>query len=521
MIEESDVKSDGSVVAVDLGASSGRVLVGRFGAGHAFLDEVHRFPNTPTVNHHLLTWDAGQLRAGVLDGLRRAIALQPHVTSIGVDSWAVDYGLLDSAGSLIDDPIHYRDPRTNSVVAEALGIMSPAELYSATGAQLQPFNTLFQLLADAATARLERASHALLIPDLVAYWLTGEMATEVTNASTTALLDPRTRQWSSAVQARLSPAVDLFPPVSEPGAMLGPCQSHAALGSRLDVVTVASHDTASAVVGVPSTSEGFAYVCTGTWSLVGVELPEPIFTPAAREANFTNELGLDGTVRFLRNVTGFWLAQEYMRECAALGEPHDIGKLTEQAGDVPELRFLIDVQDPAFTTPGPMRRRIADASASTTGAAPESPAEVIRCLLDSMAVAIRQALREAVELTGHSVQVVHVVGGGAANKLFCQLVADSCELPVLAGPVEAASWGNAMVQARTLGLIDGSLSDMRALLSRAVAPARFEPRRAGRAWANADSLIRHSRQRASSREQDRPGGYPSQHAASSERSERV
>lgn len=479
----------GAVIAVDLGASNGRVFVGQFSPGTAQLRAVHRFPNVPLRDGELLCWDAETLRTGVVDGLRLAVR-HSDARSLGIDGWAVDYGLLDAGGALLGNPVHYRDPRTVATVERVLTSMSAAELYTATGTQLQPFNTLFQLLTDAAEARLDRAAHSLLVPDLIAYWLTGTQATEVTNASTTAMLDARTRDWSEAVRERVSVPVELFPPLREPGSVLGELRSDVLPGTRLDVVTVASHDTASAVAGVPAATDSFAYVCTGTWALVGVELATPVFSERARQANFTNELGVDRTVRFLRNVTGFWLLQECMREWAENGTPADIGHLTASAVDVPALRFLIDVQDPVFTAPGPMRQRIAAASVEITGIAPSTPGEFTRCALDSMVVAIREALTTAIDLTGRPVEIVHVVGGGVGNELFCQLLADACEVPVVAGPTEAASWGNAVVQARALGLISGSLHDLRALIGRAVAPRRYEPTGNGRLWESAAARIR-------------------------------
>ena len=481
------------VAAVDLGASSGRVVVGRFGAddggaatdGHrqgavASVTEVHRFANRPVLSAGVLRWDVLALYAGVLDGLRKAEELAGPLDSVGVDSWAVDYGLLDAGGQLLGNPAHYRDGRTAPVVAEVSSGTAVTELYRVTGIQHQPFNTVFQLLADAGTGAGHAAVNALLIPDLINFWLCGVRGSELTNASTTALLDPRTGQFSAELAGRLDVPVSLFPPVHRPGVILGPMSveacAAAGLSNRPQVIAVPSHDTAAAVAGVPADTDRFALVCTGTWALVGVELPAPVITPEAQRANFTNELGVDGTVRFLRNVTGFWLLQESVRHWRAEGLSIDLAELTRQADAVPGGRALIDVQDPRFVAPGHMPARIAAAVREAGGTAPQSPAEYARCILDSMALAIRDAVELAVQLSGRGVDVVHVVGGGVSNAVFCQLVADACGLPVLAGPTEAASWGNATSQAQALGVVPASLAAARALVREVDPPARYLPR---------------------------------------------
>ena len=352
-------------------------------------------------------------------------------------------------------------------------------------------------MADAGSAELRAARHALLVPDLMTYWLSGQLGTELTNASTTGLLDPRTMTWAAPVADALGVPAGLFPRFRTAGELAGPLAPGPAAGLGLarppQVVVGPSHDTAAAVAGVPAADEAFAFVCTGTWALAGVELPAPVITAAGRQADFTNEVGIDGTIRFLRNVTGFWLLQECVREWEAPGRRVDLDELTQAAGHVPGRRALIDVQDPGFAAPGAMTERITRACLRTSGVTLSAEAEILRCILDSMAVAIRHAVRDAVRVTGQTVRTVHVVGGGVANPLFCQLTADACGLPVVAGPTEAASWGNVLVQARALGVTGGSLSELRSLVERGTRLARYQPEDQGAAWERADEVVLASR----------------------------
>ncbi|MET7426902.1 rhamnulokinase family protein [Dactylosporangium sp. NPDC005555] len=432
--------------AVDLGASSGRVMVGVVGDGTVQLTEAARFANTPVRVQGTLHWDVLSLYQGILDGLRAA----GPVKSIGVDSWAVDYGLLDGDGRLLGNPVHYRDARTDDVVSP----VPAAELYAATGIANQPFNTVFQLLAAAGSAQLAAARTLLLIPDLITYWLSGVIGAERTNASTTGLLRADGAGWDLPLIERLGIRASLLPPLRDPGTVAGPLLSDP---STL-VTTVASHDTASAVVGIPARTDRFAYISCGTWSLVGVELPAPVLGSA--EAGFTNEAGVDGTVRYLRNVMGLWLLQECMRSWGSLS----LADLLAGAASAPAGRSVVDATDPRFLAPGDMPARIAAALRETGQPVPADPYAMTRCILDSLALAYRQAILDVERLTGRSVDVIHLVGGGAQNALLCQLTADACALPVEAGPVEAGALGNVLVQARALGLVPPDLPSMRALI---------------------------------------------------------
>ncbi|GAA2554386.1 rhamnulokinase family protein [Streptomyces levis] len=470
--------------AVDLGASSGRVMVGRVGPDRLELTEAHRFPNRPVRVPEGLRWDVLALYAGVLEGLRAA----GQVDSVGIDSWAVDYGLLDADGALLGNPVHYRDARTEGVAQQVWASVPAPELYAATGVQYAPFNTLYQLAAARSTAQLSEAKRLLLMPDLLTFWLTGEQGTELTNASTTQLIDPRTRDWAYGVAERLGIDLGLFAPLRRPGDPAGMLRAEVleetGLAGPVPVTAVGSHDTASAVAAVPATGERFAYICTGTWSLAGLELDAPVLTEESRAANFTNELGLDGTVRYLRNIMGLWLLQECVR---AWGEP-DLGALLLEASRAEALRSVVDAGDPAFLAPGHMPERIAEACRASGQPVPQTPGEVTRCILDSLALAHRKAVEDAQRLAGHAVDVVHVVGGGTRNALLCQLTADACGLPVVAGPTEAAALGNVLVQARAHGLV-GDLAGMRRLLGRTQPLTRYAPRGGTGRWRAAQDRL--------------------------------
>ncbi|NUS11982.1 MAG: rhamnulokinase [Streptomyces sp.] len=480
----------GTFAAVDLGASNGRVMVGRVGPDTLDLSEAHRFPNRPVPVLGTLHWDVLALYRGVLDGLRRAGETAGRPDSVGIDGWAVDYGLLDADGRLLGNPVHYRDRRTEGVAPAVWATLPAASLYAATGIQYAPFNTLYQLVAAQKAAQHTAAARLLLVPDLVAYWLTGEQGTELTNASTTQLLDPRTGEWSREVAEALGLDTGLFPPLRRPGDpagfLLPEVLEETGIEGPVPVTAVGSHDTASAVAAVPAAGgERFAYICTGTWSLAGLELDAPVLTEASRAANFTNELGIDGTVRYLRNVMGLWLLQECMRAWDAT----DPVPLIRDAGRVPGLRSVVDAADPAFLAPGRMPDRIAEACRRSGQPVPATPAETTRCVLDSLALAHRAAIREAQLLADHPVDVVHIVGGGARNEALCRLTADACGLPVLAGPPEAAALGNVLVQARARGLLPDRRA-MRALLAATQPVTRYEPSGDPAAWEEAARRVR-------------------------------
>jgi len=470
-----------AVAAVDLGASGGRVMAGLVGASDVALHEVHRFANQPVTAGGTLYWDILRLLADVRHGLELA-ARQFPLASAGIDSWGVDYGLLDETGALLGNPVHYRDGRTEGVADRILAAVPAGEIYAVTGIQQLPFNTIYQL---AATPMLRHARTMLLIPDLLAYWLTGEAGAEITNASTTSLFDVRAQAWATGLIRKAGLPPRIFPPLRRPGDVIGPVMGPNGPGSPLSLIAVGSHDTASAVAGVPAGGPDFAYISSGTWSLAGVELDAPVLTEASRAANFTNETGIDGTIRYLRNLTGLWLLQESLRGWPGV----TLESLLAEAARLPSLRFVIDPDDPVFLPPGDMPARIASWLAGRGEAVPAGPAETVRCILDSLALAYRRAITEAQSLSGRHADVVHIVGGGARNSLLCQLTADATGLPVIAGPAEATCFGNVLVQARALGAAPGDLAGMRALIRSALPLRTFSPSGNGAAWAAAGARI--------------------------------
>jgi rhamnulokinase len=493
------------VAAVDLGASGGRVIAGRVSATSVELHEVSRFPNEPVRAGGTLHWDILGLYRSVCAGLSTAAATFP-LASAGIDTWGVDYGLLDAAGALVGNPVHYRDSRTDGVTVP----VSAETLYAVTGIQHLPFNTIYQLAAAAGTPALAAARTLLLIPDLLAYWLTGSAGAEVTNASTTGLLDVTRRAWAYGLIERTGIPVGLFPPLRQPGERIGPITAAAAgsiaggSGEPLPLVAVGSHDTASAVVAVPAAGPRFAYISSGTWSLAGLELDAPVLTEESRQANFTNEAGVDGAIRYLRNVTGLWLLQECLRTWGLSAEsgasraagpgagPRDLGSLLAAAAREKPLRFVVDADDPVFLPPGDMPARICSWLSARDLPAPSGPVELVRCILDSLALAYRRALQSAQALSGQHADVVHIVGGGSRNDLLCQLTADATGLPVIAGPAEATALGNVLVQARALGAAPPTLPGMRALLRSCLELRTFSPTApaaGARAWETAAARL--------------------------------
>lgn len=443
--------------AVDLGASGGRVVAGIVDGDDVRLEPVHRFPNAPVERDGHLRWAMRDLYRQVLVGLARI----PDARSIGIDTWGVDYGLLDRDGALLAEPVSYRDDRTADAVDDVHAVVPPAELFAVNGLQFLPFNTVYQLAAERHGPHWDRVERVVLLPDLIGYWLTGALRTEVTNASTTGLLDARSRRWSGELLERLDLSEQLLPALQTPGEPRGRTDAGTV------VVTVGSHDTASAVAGVPATTDRFAYIASGTWSLVGVELDAPVLTEAARAASFTNEVAVDGRTRFLRNVGGLWLLQECMRAWSRA----DLDTLLEGAARLPRGGPRIDVDDPSLIPPGRMPARIADAADRTD----LSPVETVRCILDSLAAAYARTVEQAAELAAHPVDVVHVVGGGSRNALLCQLTADAARRPVLAGPVEATALGNVLVQARSQNVLPASLDAIRARLAGSIELRRYDP----------------------------------------------
>ena len=472
-----------SVAAIDLGASSGRVMLGEVGPDHLRLTAASRFANGPVSTPDGLHWDMTGLHRHALDGLRTAAASAPDgLASVGIDSWAVDYGLLRQ-GRLLGEPFHYRDDRRREAGPRLVHERVPAEeLYARTGLQFLPFNTVYQLAAD---DRVAAADRLLLVPDLIAHWLTGAEVAERTNASTTGLLSVVTGTWDEELISRLEVPRGIFADLVDPGTTIGtllPEVGDSVGAPGLAVVAVGSHDTASAVVGVPMAGDGSAYVSLGTWGLVGLELDGPVLTEAARAANFTHEGGVDGTIRFLTNVMGTWLLSETLR---VWGRADDLHALLAAAADVTGQVPVFDVQDPCFVPPGDMPARIAAWCADHDVPPPTDDVCLVRSIVESLAAAYAHALATAANLAGQPVRQVHVVGGGSQNVLLCQALADRSGLPVVAGPVEATALGNVLVQGRAAGAVRGDLHDLRALVARTQDLRRHEPR--SRSWKDAEA----------------------------------
>lgn len=463
----------GTVAAVDLGATSGRVMLGVVGRDELRLVPVSRFPNGPIEQADGLHWDVSELYRNVTLGLAAALQSDPAIVSVGVDAWAVDYARL-TGGRMLEEPFHYRDDR-NLAAAEAVHERVPAaELYLANGLQHLPFNTLYQLTADRLSGALGTTERILLIPDLINFWLTGHEFAERTNASTTGLLGIGTGDWNGPLLEALELRASMLPPLVDAGTSIGPV-TDAAVGAPITVTTVGSHDTASAVVAIPSTADDFAYISCGTWGLVGVELERPVLTEASRLANFTNEGGVDGRIRYLHNVMGLWLLSESVRTWEREGDPIDLTSLLDAAAAVTAPVSIFDANDARFLAPGDMPARIAEWLGERGMPAPGGRAELVRSILESLAEAFARAVDDAVTLSGKRVSAIHLVGGGSQNRLLCQLTADRSGLPVLAGPVEATAIGNVLVQARAAGLVGGSLESLRALVAAAFPPRRYPP----------------------------------------------
>ncbi|MCR2792291.1 rhamnulokinase [Microbacterium sp. zg.Y625] len=468
-----------AVAALDFGASSGRVIVGEVAPESLALRSFGRFANRPVQVRSRLHWDVLALFEGAITGLREAGREYPRLAAVAVDTWGVDYALL-RGGRLLSNPVHYRDGRTASVVATVQSRMPAAQQYRVAGIQDMPINTIYQLAAEAEDGLLEVAESVLLVPDLFTYWLSGARFAERTMASTTGMLDARTRQWDRALVAASGTAPGLLPELVDPGTPLGALRPDVVrvtgLHNAVQVVAAGSHDTASAVVAVPLASERSAFVSCGTWGLVGVERPAPELGDAAREAGFTNEAGVDGKTLLMRNVMGLWILSEAVREWERRGEVIRLSELLAQAAEVTGAVPLIDVDDPEFLPPGDMPARIARWCLDRGIEPPHGIPAVARCIVESLAHAFAQAVRRAGEISGSPVDCVHIVGGGAQNALLCQRTADFSGLPVLAGPVEATALGSILVQARTVGVLHGTLADLRTLVRHTHDLVRYEPR---------------------------------------------
>ena len=469
-----------SFLAADLGAESGRVMAGRFDGDRLSLAEAHRFDSRPVRLPDGLHTDVLRIFAEIQHGLAAAATAGEELGGVGVDTWGVDFALMDGAGRLLGNPYHYRDCLGSGVLERTLARVPRAEIFRATGIQLLELNTLFQLvlLREREAAELAAARRLLLMPDLFSYWLGGRAANEYTIATTSQCFDTRRGEWARGLLERLDLPTAIFGDVVPPGTVLGDLRprigEEAGVGP-VPVVAVGGHDTALAVAAVPARGRDFAYVSSGTWSLLGAEIDEACVDDASLAANFTNEGGVCGTVRFLKNLCGLWLVQECRRWWAKGGTADSYDDLAAMAATAPAFRSLVDVDDPVFAPPGDVPGRLQAFCRRTGQPVPETKGEIVRCALDSLALKYRHVLATLEGILGRRLEPLHVVGGGARNRLLCQLAADATGRTVVAGPVEATAAGNVAMQAMALGHL-GSLTDVRDLVRRSFEITTYEPR---------------------------------------------
>jgi rhamnulokinase len=468
-----------SFLAFDLGAESGRSIIGKLDNGRLTLHETHRFPNAPVRVRGHLHWDIYRLFEELKIGYRKSLAgLGEPPRSLGIDTWGVDFGLLGEGGELLGLPFAYRDPQTDGMVDRYLRATPAEEVYSRTGIQFQPFNTLIQLYAlrQRKYTALDRASSLLFMPDLLSYFFTGVPATEYSFATTSQLYNPLTHTWDQDLLATVGLRPSFFQSILQTGTVLGPMAPDVAdeLSSpALPLIAVATHDTGSAVAAVPAEGTDWGYISSGTWSLMGIETDAPVLSRAALAANFTNEGGVDGTIRFLSNIMGLWLIQECRRRWSAEKE-YSYEELMALATTGPPFRSLVDPDWQGFYHPPDMPQAIRDYCRTSSQPEPETHAQVARCVFESLALKYRATLESLRSVTGKRIEALHIIGGGSRNRLLCQFTANATGVPVLAGPAEATAIGNIMVQARSLGHVD-SLAAMRDVIRRSWAPPRYLP----------------------------------------------
>ncbi len=470
-------------LAVDLGAESGRVIAGLLNEGRLTLEEVHRFPNGPVNMAGTLRWNVLGLWVEIQNGLAKAAAQYgDSILSVGVDTWGVDYTLLSATNELLGQPYCYRDPRTLGMIETMCSRVPREEIFAATGIQFIEINTLVQLVAMQQSNRdlLEMADKLLMMPDFFNWLLCGSRVAEFTDATTTQCYNPRERNWAFDLLRKLELPTHLFPEIVQPGTKLGQLREQVAKQTglkRVDVVAPATHDTGSAVAAVPTERTGqtnWAYISSGTWCLMGVEVPDAILSERALQLNVTNEGGVDGTFRLLRNIMGLWLVQQCRRSFERKGKSYDYSQLTELAAKAPPFRSLVNPDDVAFLSPEDMPTALQEWCRKTDQPVPETEGQLVRCCLESLALRYRMVLEWLEELTGNRIEVIHIVGGGSKNELLDQFAANACGRPVVTGPVEATAMGNVLVQARAQGAV-GSLAELREVVRRSTEMRQFEP----------------------------------------------
>lgn len=463
-----------NVIAVDLGAESGRVIQATFDGKEIQLEELHRFMNVPVTVRGTLHWDVLRLWRDIQTGIEKA----QGPSSIGVDTWGVDFGLLDKQGNLLGNPVHYRDDRTSQMMEWVFERVPRREVYERTGIQFMALNTLYQMASLVATEspQLDCADTFLTTPDLINYWLTGNMANEFTIATTTQMFNPNKQHWDLEMLGRLGIPTDIFPDVIQPGTRLGNYNG-------IPVIAPACHDTGSAVVAVPATTESYAYISSGTWSLIGLEVDQPVIDDAVYAAELTNEGGAFGTIRLLRNVMGLWLAQQSRATWRKQGDEFSYPELATLASAAEQFHAFVDPDDPSFFSPGDMPARIRSFCEKTGQPVPATVGQVMRTIYESLALKYRVSLEKLIAVSGRKVDTIHIVGGGAKNELLNQMTADATGRVVVAGPTEATATGNALIQFIALGELE-DIKQARDLLNRGSEMVRYEPSNTS-AWQSA------------------------------------
>lgn len=484
--------ADQIYLAIDLGAESGRVMAGLFDGVTVRLEELHRFPNGPVHLADTMRWDLLRLWSEIQTGLAKAAArFGQNIISVGVDTWGVDFVLLSKTGEMLGQAYHYRDRRTLGVLEQTFQRVPRSEIFAQTGLQFMEINSLYQLVAMNQSNRplVELADRFLMIPDFFHWLLSGSRVVEFTNATTSQMFHPINRTWSFDMLRQLNLPTQMFGDVVDPGTKLGTLREEVARRAglpRLSVVAPATHDTGAAVAAVPTENTGranWAYISSGTWSLMGLELPHAVLTQRALELNVTNEGGIDGTYRLLKNIMGLWLVQECRRSFERNGTPYDYGLLAQVARDAQPFRSFVDPDAQAFLAPQDMPEAIREWCRQSNQEIPDTEGGIIRCALESLALKYRTVLGWLEELSGERVEVIHIVGGGTQNELLNQFTANATGRPVVTGPIEATALGNILVQARTAGAI-GSLNEIRSVVRASSTMKRYEPQNTA-AWNDA------------------------------------
>ena len=476
-----------NVLGIDLGASSGRAMLGTLEGKKLTIREIHRFLNEPVTLCGRFVWDMPRLFHEIKQALLKLSRSGETVDAIGIDTWGVDFGLLDKNGHLLSLPVHYRDARTNGIPEKVRAIIPDEELFARTGIAFNSFNTLYQLYAmkEEGDPALESAQDLLFLPDLLAYFLTGKKGTEYTIASTSQLLNPFTRDWDRELMEKLGIPAHIFGEVKLPGTVRGTLLPEIAKEcgvAEIPVIAIGGHDTASAVAAVPAQEKDFAYISSGTWSLLGAEVQKPLCTEGVMKANYTNEGGVDGSIRLLKNIMGLWIIQECKREWDRRGSETSFGELVELSMQAPAFKAILDVDDPCFLAPGDMPARIQAYCAKSGQPVPEGKGEISRVIYESLALKYRWAIERLEEdMLKKPIEALHIVGGGSKNALLNRFTAEAIKRPVIAGPDEGTIIGNLLVQAQALGAISG-IRELREVVENSFPTKTFLPETDGKAW---------------------------------------